>query len=73
MDILVFILTYIPFWATPLLMISAQYAYIYWLKSIRKISFSFIGLGVFCMGNLAFYFWAGGHDGVVQLVGRMAY
>ena len=45
MDVLYFILRYTPFWAVPLMLICLQYGYIYWLKSIRKVSMAFAVLG----------------------------
>jgi phosphoglycerol transferase MdoB-like AlkP superfamily enzyme len=43
-DVLFFLLRYTPWWAVPLLIMSIQFSYIYWLKDYRSIS---IFLGVF--------------------------
>ena len=45
MDIVFFAIRYTPFWAIPVIFISAYFAYTYWIKDIRIIAagFGFIG------------------------------
>lgn len=66
MEVVYFIIRYTPFWAVPLLMISLEFAYIYWLKSLRKMALSFILLGFISFLMTAFYYWAGGPDNAVK-------
>lgn len=66
MDIFHFILKYTPFWAIPLIMICLEFAYIYWLKSIREVAKAFMTVVVICFIALIYYVWAGGPDGVVK-------
>lgn len=66
MDILNFILRYTPFWAVPLMFICTQFGYTYWLKSIRRVTYICMTVFSICGLFLIFYFWMGGHDGVVR-------
>ena len=73
MQYLYFLVRYIPFWAVPLFMISCQFAYVYWLKSLKKIAIVFFGLGFFCLGLIVFYFYVGGGEHVVHFVQNLFY
>tara|TARA_Y100000296_G_C5037528_1_gene188076 strand:+ start:32 stop:271 length:240 start_codon:yes stop_codon:yes gene_type:complete len=61
-DILFFIFRYIPFWTIPLGMICLQFGYIYWIKEIRWISYTFYGTGLICAILLGYYIYAGSPD-----------
>ena len=62
-DPIYFIVRYIPFWAVPLLLIAAQFAYIYWLKEVKLIALGFIAVCVVCVISLIYYLFAGSpHD-----------
>ncbi len=65
MDIFIFILKYTPFWAIPLLMICLEFAYIYWLKSIKGVAKSFMAVVFICFISIVYYIWAGGPEGIV--------
>ncbi len=71
MDVLYWILKYTPFWAVPLMMICLQYAYIYWLKVVRRVSMLFASVAAVCFFFIVFYLVAGGHDGVVHLLDQL--
>ena len=62
MDILFFILRYTPFWAIPTILIFAQFAYIFWLKSIRSAAYVMFTVVLFCVLLVVFYYWVGGPD-----------
>ena len=66
MDIIYFILKYIPFWAVPIALISAEFGYIYWLKSLKKISITFLITAFFCVISIVYYYLAGGPIGAVK-------
>ncbi len=66
MDIFHFILKYTPFWAIPLIMICLEFAYIYWLKSIREVAKAFMAVVILCLITLGYYIWAGGPEGIVK-------
>ncbi|MFZ8933513.1 MAG: hypothetical protein ACO20H_09755 [Bacteriovoracaceae bacterium] len=55
-----FLITHTPFWAVPLLFISANYGYIFWLKSYRDASYLFISIGFVCFLFIIYYVWHGG-------------
>lgn len=66
MDTFYFIIKYTPFWAIPLFIISGEFAYIYWLKSIKKVSIFFILLAFISVCFIVHYYVAGGPDRSVQ-------
>lgn len=66
MDIFHFILKYTPFWSIPLIMICMEFAYIYWLKSIKEVAKAFMAVAFVCVLALGHYIWSGGPDGVVE-------
>jgi hypothetical protein len=57
-----------PFWAVPLMVLGAEFGYLYWLKK-KKLSALFClliaGLGTACVG---FYMWAGGPEKTVKII-----
>lgn len=59
-DILFFILKYTPWWAIPIMVMSLQFAYLYWLKDYRLVSVLLMGLAFICLFVLVFYFLLGG-------------
>ncbi|MCB9060065.1 MAG: hypothetical protein H6622_00915 [Halobacteriovoraceae bacterium] len=66
MDIVYFIIKHTPYWAVPFGMISAEFSYIYWLKSFKKVSVTFFVFGVFCFISLLYYLIGGGPDAAVD-------
>lgn len=66
LDIGLFILKYIPFWAVPLGMTSAHFAYLYWLKDYKEIAYGWGGATLFCLTSVVVYFAIGGPDQIVQ-------
>lgn len=60
MDTLCFIIRYIPFWAIPLIIISGEFAYIYKLKLLNKMSYSCMFIAFIALVSVVFYYWAGG-------------
>ncbi|HAZ11899.1 MAG: hypothetical protein A2X86_07390 [Bdellovibrionales bacterium GWA2_49_15] len=71
MDILVFILRYTPFWAIPMMLICAQFAYIFWLKSIRPVAYAMTSMGLFCLLLVVFYYWVGGPEKVGPFIQKL--
>ena len=66
MDIIYFILRYIPFWAVPLAFIGGEFAYVFWLKSYKQVSMMFASLFGISILFIIYYYWAPGPDGSVQ-------
>lgn len=65
-DTLLFILKYIPFWAVPFGLMSANFAYLYWLKDYKEMAYVWAVLTLFCLTFSALYFVIGGPDQIVQ-------
>ena len=68
MDIVYFFVRYIPWWCVPICIISSEFAYIYWLKSIKRASWTFIILAAITFLLTIFYYWAGGPDKSVRFL-----
>lgn len=67
MDAIYFFLRYIPFWAVPMMIICAEFAYVFWLKSHTKVSISFASITIVCLFMTVFYYWVGGPDHAVRV------
>jgi hypothetical protein len=65
-DILIFIVKYIPFWATPLALISLHFTYLYWLKDYREMAIAWGIIILLCLTSIVIYFVIGGPDHIVQ-------
>jgi hypothetical protein len=61
-----FLVKYTPFWAIPVLMICAEFAYIFWLKAYKSVSIVLSMFAAVCIVMLIFYYWSGGPDGSVR-------
>lgn len=62
LDVVLFILKYIPFWAVPLGLMSAHFAYLYWLKDYREVAYVWGGILLFCLTSVIIYLLMGGPD-----------
>lgn len=62
MALISFFIRYAPFWAVPLIFISAEFVYVYWLKDKKLVYRLFLIQLLFSIGVLAFYLWAGGPE-----------
>jgi len=65
MDYFYFFIRHTPFWAVPLLYISLQFGYIYWVKEYRRAAFSFLLIAPVAVISLTLYYWLGGPDLIV--------
>jgi len=66
LDVALFILKYIPFWAVPMGIICAQFSYLYWLKDFREMAYVWGVASLFCLTSVAAYFVIGGPDQIIQ-------
>ena len=66
MNHIYFLVRYIPFWAVPLLIISGEFAYVSWLRGLKRSFFFFMSLVLFCSALLLYYYWSGGPRGAVE-------
>jgi hypothetical protein len=69
-DAFLFILKYTPFWAVPMGLMSANFAYLYWLKDFREMSYVWWGICLFCLTSIIIYFALGGPDQMIQTFTR---
>ena len=65
-DVIYFLLRFIPFWAIPVMLISMQFCYIYWLKEVRWIAFILGAVVLICLLLIIYYFYAGSPDNSAQ-------
>ena len=62
MSVILFLLKHTPFWTVPVMLICGQFAYLYWLKEVRHISYMLASVIFLCMLITLFYIVAGGPD-----------
>jgi len=55
------------------MIISAEFAYIFWLKSHVKVSVSFASAAAICLVMIIFYYWVGGPDHAVRVFNDLIY
>ncbi len=60
MDTILFFIRHTPFWAIPIFIIALDFAYLYWLKSFKKVAFIFAFVAMLSLVSVIFYYWAGG-------------
>lgn len=57
-----FLARHIPFWAIPLMLISAEMAYLFWLRRKKKLAILSVSLCLVAIGCNVFYIYAGGPE-----------
>ena len=55
------------------MLISGQFAYVYWLKSIRVTALLFMVVVLICLSLNAFYIYQGGGENITKLMHEMVY
>ena len=68
LDIVLFIVKYIPFWAVPIGMMATHFAYLYWLKSYREVAYVWAGIVLFCLTSVIIYLLMGGPDQITNTI-----
>jgi hypothetical protein len=68
MDIVFFIVKYIPFWAVPTFVIAGYFAYLYWIKDIREIAIVFCGVAFLSFASLSYWIFTGGPTGSIEFI-----
>ncbi len=68
LDVVLFIVKYIPFWAVPIGLMSIHFAYLYWLKGYREVSYIWGGIVLFCLTSVVFYLILGGPDQITSTI-----
>jgi hypothetical protein len=66
-----FLARHIPFWAVPLMVLGAEFAYVFWLR--KKKSTAVFCLMLVFLGALStgFYVWAGGPEKSVKILKKL--
>lgn len=66
MNEMIFLIRHTPFWAGPLLVISLEFAYIFWLRK-KKINVRIcLTITLLCLVAICYYYWAGGPEKAVR-------
>jgi hypothetical protein len=65
-DTFLFIVKYTPFWAVPIGIIHANFAYVYWLKDYRDIAKVCGAITLFCLTSIIIYLVLGGPDQITS-------
>jgi hypothetical protein len=68
---LYFFARHTPFWAIPLLVLGAEFGYLFWLKKKKKMSTIFLMLSLVGLLCNIFYIWAGGPEKSVKYLKKM--
>ena len=66
-----FLARHTPFWAVPLMVLGAEFAYLFWLrkkKSTVVFCLILVSIGMFATG---FYVWAGGPEKSVKVIKKI--
>jgi|1048.fasta_scaffold101172_2 nucleoside recognition membrane protein YjiH len=66
-----FLARHTPFWSVPLIVIGAEFAYLFWLRKKKAtvlVCLIFTLIGLVCTG---FYVWAGGPEKSVKIVKKI--
>lgn len=66
-----FLARHTPFWAIPILVLAAEFGYMFWLKKKKKSAFLCLMIALIALGSVSFYYWAGGPEKSVQVLKRM--
>ncbi|MDD0852639.1 hypothetical protein HBN50_06000 [Halobacteriovorax sp. GB3] len=67
-DLIYFIVKYIPFWATPIMLMALSFAYVYWIKDIRSIAFYLVITSFLCFLINLYWLVTGGPSGSVRFI-----
>ena len=67
-DELYFLTRYTPFWAIPIMLISLECAYLFWIRKKKKYVIISLITSALTLFSVCFYYWSGGPDKSVQEV-----
>jgi hypothetical protein len=66
-----FFTRHIPFWAVPLLVLGAEFGYLFWLRKKKKSATLCLMLALVGLMATSFYVWAGGPEKSVKFIKKM--
>lgn len=65
---LFFLARHTPFWAVPMLVLGAEFGYLFWLKKKKKTATLCLMLAMIGLSCNVFYIWAGGPEKSVKFI-----
>ena len=71
MEVFLFFMRHIPFWAIPLGLVCIEVAILFWLKQKKKKFWITVALAFVLLGFVVFYYWVGGPTHVVKFFTEM--
>lgn len=71
MNEIYFLVRYTPFWAVPILLMSLEFAYLFWLRKKKRLIAFCIILNSISIIALAYYYWAGGPEESVKYLMKL--
>lgn len=66
-----FIARHTPFWAVPLMILSAEFGYMFWLRKKKRSLGLCIFIFIIATSALSFYIWAGGPERSVKVIKKL--
>lgn len=66
-----FLARHTPFWAIPVLILAAEFGYMFWLKKKKKSAMLCLMIGLIALSSVSFYYWAGGPEKSVKILKKM--
>lgn len=66
-----FLVRHTPFWAVPLVVLSAEFGYMYWLRKKKKAAILCLMLALIGTATCGFYFWQGGPEKSVKFIKKL--
>jgi hypothetical protein len=63
-----FLARHTPFWAVPLVVLGAEFGYMFWLKKKKKSAYFCAMLILIGALSTSFYIWAGGPEKSVKII-----
>ncbi len=66
-----FLARHTPFWAIPILVLAAEFGYMFWLKKKKKSAILCLMIALIALSSVSFYYWAGGPEKSVNVLKKM--
>lgn len=71
MSELYFLARHTPFWAIPVLILAAEFGYMFWLRKKKKRALLCFTLAMLALFSASFYWWAGGPEKSVKFIKKL--
>ena len=66
-----FLARHVPFWGIPLIILGAEFAYLFWLRKKKKSAGLCLMIALIGLFSIGFYVWAGGPEKSVKILKRV--